>query len=166
MKEDALYWRAVTKHDEEKIAKRNSLNDFKILDSQKKQERAIKASEEVKQDYIKDNENFNEYLRHSKEMEDKRFGKANEIKTFWDKQSADLAENRRNRLQNDVDYQEATKKREAVGKYSRLHIQNSYVANNSAALVALVVITPLCISFIIPNPRNSLIITFKLRGSF
>ena len=118
MKEDALYWRAVTKHDEEKIAKRNSLNDFKILDSQKKQERAIKASEEVKQDYVKDNENFNEYLRHSKEMEDKRFGKANEIKTFWNKQSADLAENRRNRLQNDVDYQEATKKREAVGKYS------------------------------------------------
>ena len=117
LKEDALYWRAVTKHDEEKIAKRNSLNDFKILDSQKKQERAIKASEEVKQDYIKDNENFNEYLRHSKEMEVKRFGKANEIKTFWDKQSADLAENRRNRLQNDVDYQEATKKREAVGKY-------------------------------------------------
>ena len=52
-----MYWRAVTKHDEEKIAKRNSLNDFKILDSQKKQERAIKASEEVKQDYIKDNEN-------------------------------------------------------------------------------------------------------------
>ena len=65
-----MYWRAVTKHDEEKIAKRNSLNDFKILDSQKKQERAIKASEDVKQDYIKDNENFNEYLRHSKEMED------------------------------------------------------------------------------------------------
>ena len=118
MKEDALYWRAVTKHDEEKIIKRNSLNDFKILDSQKKQERAIKASDEVKQDYIKDNENFNEYLRHSKEMEDKRFGKANEIKTFWNKQSADLAENRRNRLQNDMDYQEATKKREAVGKYS------------------------------------------------
>ena len=60
-----MYWRAVTKHDEEKISKRNSLNDFKILDGQKKQERAIKASDEKKQDYRKDNENFNEFLRHS-----------------------------------------------------------------------------------------------------
>ena len=138
-----MYWRAVTKHDEEKIVKRNSLNDFKILDSQKKQERAIKASDEVKQDYIKDNENFNEFLRHSKEMEDKRFGKANEIKTFWNKQSADLAENRRNRLQNDVDYQEATKKREAVGKYHRLHIQNLYVAHKGSCFYYVDQILPI-----------------------
>ena len=86
----------------------------------------------MKQDYVKDNENFNEFLRHSKEMEDKRFGKANEIKTFWNKQSADLAENRRNRLQNDVDYQEATKKREAVGKYSRLQYCLIFIAHKGS----------------------------------
>ena len=74
------------------------------------------ASDEVKQDAKKIQENFHEFIRHSKEVEEKRLSKEKEIAGFWDNQGIQKQEDRQSRRKSDIDYQTAVQKRENFGE--------------------------------------------------
>ena len=115
-KEDAMYWKAVKKHDDDKLEMKKSLNEFRGQHALRKQEKSRLAAENMKQDYKKNQEDFHEFLRHSKEISDKRLDKEKEIASFWDKQRAELQDNRRSRRKSNVDYQDGIRHREDIGK--------------------------------------------------